>query len=514
MSKGAAAPETAEWHVDLADLAATARLAQALAGFLGPDQSVLLFGDLGTGKTSLARALIRHLAGDPALEVPSPTFSIVQNYEAGGTTVIHADLYRIADPLEINELGLDEMMRGSLTIIEWPDRLPPALVAADRLEVRLTLAADGDIERRSGIVTGYGRIAARIRREAMISGFLVGTGYEQAARELIQGDASSRAYERLHRDDKTAILMIAPPRTDTKAVRNGRSYLQIARLQETVHAFAAIDQVLRANGFRAPNIDKMHLDDGLLIVEDMGGTGIAADSQPIAERYLAVAEMLGALHRVEWPDEIAIEGGKRHRIPNYDLDALHIEAELLLDWYIAPERRGSFSGSARSRYLKAWSDVLNPVISAARTLTLRDLHSPNVLWQAHATGIARVGLIDFQDAVMGHPAYDVASLAQDARLTVSQELEIRILAAYLRHRPGGRGDFQSFLGAYSVMAAQRASKILGIFARLDERDGKPQYRRHVPRIEAYLRRNLRHAALAPVRSWFADYLPAVLEEPV
>jgi N-acetylmuramate 1-kinase len=503
--------EPAEWTVSLPDIAATNRLARSLAPLLAPDQMVLLWGDLGTGKTSFARALICHLTGEPSLEVPSPTFSIVQSYQANDLPVVHADLYRISDASEIREIGLEDMARGALMIVEWPEKLG-ALAGADRLEIRLDLQAEGDLERRSAAITGHGKVASRIRREAAVAGFLEGTPWQFAERDLVQGDASSRAYERLRAGDDTAILMIAPPRTDTKAIRNGRSYLQIARLQETVHAFAAIDQILIENGFRAPVIEKMRLDDGLLIVEDMGSEGIAVDGMPDEARYSAVAEMLGRLHSIDWPDEIPMEGGRRHRIPLYDLDALQVEAELLLDWYIPPQRRGNFSGSARSRYLKAWSDALNPVIASARTLTLRDLHSPNVLWQPKAEGHARIGLIDFQDAVLGHPAYDVASLAQDARLTIAPALEVKILGAYLRSRPGGRQDFQIFLAHYAVMAAQRASKIMGIFARLEERDGKPQYRRHLPRIEAYLRRNLKHAALAPVTAWFQDYLPAVLVE--
>jgi aminoglycoside/choline kinase family phosphotransferase len=123
--------------------------------------------------------------------------------------------------------------------------------------------------------------------------------------------------------------------------------------------------------------------------------------------------------------------------------------------------------------------------------------------------MARVGLIDFQDAVLGPPAYDVASLLQDARVTVTADLELKLIGFYARERKAADPafDVSAFARAYAIMGAQRATKILGIFARLDRRDGKPHYLKHLPRIEAYLARNLAHPALAKLRAWYETYLP-------
>jgi aminoglycoside/choline kinase family phosphotransferase len=142
---------------------------------------------------------------------------------------------------------------------------------------------------------------------------------------------------------------------------------------------------------------------------------------------------------------------------------------------------------------------------------LRDFHSPNLLWLAGREGIARVGLLDFQDAVLGPAAYDLASLLQDARVDCPESLEITLLGRYARLRREALPSFDTaaFVKIYGTVAAQRATKILGIFARLDVRDGKPQYLRHMPRIWGYLQRSLAHPALTPLRDWYAAHVPTV-----
>jgi aminoglycoside/choline kinase family phosphotransferase len=167
------------------------------------------------------------------------------------------------------------------------------------------------------------------------------------------------------------------------------------------------------------------------------------------------------------------------------------------------------SGSVRAEFVNLWSETLMEVVAAPPTWTLRDYHSPNLIWLPEREGLARVGLIDFQDAVLGHPAYDVASLLQDARVTVPAELELKLLGLYARERKAGDPAFDTtaFARAYAIMGAQRNTKILGIFARLDKRDGKPQYLPHLPRIEAYLARSLAHPALARLKGWYGAVLP-------
>jgi aminoglycoside/choline kinase family phosphotransferase len=148
------------------------------------------------------------------------------------------------------------------------------------------------------------------------------------------------------------------------------------------------------------------------------------------------------------------------------------------------------------------------VLRGPKTWLLRDIHSPNLFWLPERDGIARIGLIDFQDAMIGSPAYDLASLAMDARVSVPEELELSLIARYVKARmAAGPGfDAASFTRDYAVIGAQRLTKILGIFARLDRRDGKPGYLLHMPRIRAYLDRALAHPALSEVKLWFETFV--------
>ena len=192
-----------------------------------------------------------------------------------------------------------------------------------------------------------------------------------------------------------------------------------------------------------------------------------------------------------------------------------IEVELLVDWYGPHVAGQNFSGSVKGEFAHLWREVLAEIVGGPTTWTLRDYHSPNLIWLSGRGGLKRVGLIDFQDAVLGHPAYDVASLLQDARVSVPADLEIRLLGVYARERQTSDEAFNmgAFARAYAIMGAQRATKVLGIFARLDKRDGKPHYLAHIPRVEAYLARNLNHSGLARLRTWYQTHLPRLIASP-
>jgi aminoglycoside/choline kinase family phosphotransferase len=328
----------------------------------------------------------------------------------------------------------------------------------------------------------------------------------------MQGDASTRLCERLVKPDgQTAVLMVSPARPDGPPVRRGKPYSAIAKLAETVHAFVAVDRGLRALGFSAPKIYGEDLNNGLLILEDLGSAPVVDENGPIPERYGEATRLLARLHATRLPPVLPVTEGHEHALPPYDLEALLIEAELLADWYVPHIGGAQLSGSARAEFVSLWSDALSEVLSGPKTWTLRDYHSPNLIWLPERHGIKRVGLIDFQDAVLGPPAYDVVSLLQDARVTVPAELELKLVSLYARERKAGDRSFDvaGFARAYAIMGAQRATKVLGIFARLDKRDGKPHYLKHLPRIETYLSRNLAHPALAALRWWHRAHLPGL-----
>jgi tRNA threonylcarbamoyl adenosine modification protein YjeE len=496
---------------DVADLAETEARAAELAAALAPGDLVTLTGDLGAGKTAFARALIRTLAKDPDLEVPSPTFTLIQTYDTPRLHVVHADLYRIGSPDELAGLGWDEAAEGAAVLLEWPERAGDAL-PEDRLDVEIRLVP-GSPDARRIVVTPTGRWVERLDRNVALRKLLAASGWDAADRIPIQGDASTRAYERLVRGEETAILMIAPRRPDGPPVRDGKPYSAIAKLAESVHAFVAMADGLRGLGYSAPEVLAADLDAGLLIVEDLGGEGVLGPEGPIPERYELATALLADLHRRDLPEALPVRDDGEHVLPAYDLDALLMEAELLLDWYVPHIVRRPVSATARDRFVALWRAALEPVQAQRRTWTLRDYHSPNLLWLPEREGLKRMGIIDFQDAVMGHPAYDLASLLQDARRAVPERLELDLFQRYLRARREADPDFDmaDFAASYALMAAQRATKVLGIFVRLDRRDGKPGYLRHVPHMEAYLRRNLSHPALAELRVWYRQNLPTLFE---
>jgi aminoglycoside/choline kinase family phosphotransferase len=202
--------------------------------------------------------------------------------------------------------------------------------------------------------------------------------------------------------------------------------------------------------------------------------------------------------------------GIEHRLPHYDLDAFLIEVELLLDWYIPYRGIHSIPRAVREAFLALWRLALAEAIGANPTWVLRDFHSPNLLWLAERKGIERVGLLDFQDALIGPAAYDVASLLMDARVDVPEALELTLLSRYAVGRGASDPAFDPNLFArqYMALGAQRATKILGIFARLHKRDGKPQYLVHMPRVWNYLTRALSHPSLAELSKWYNHHVPA------
>lgn len=499
---------SASWTVELPDEAATARLARQLAPSLTAGDLVTLSGDLGVGKTSFARALVRVLAENDALDVPSPTFTLLQTYETPRMPVVHADLYRIGGVDDLAELGWDEAADGALVLVEWPEKAG-FLVEAERLDVHLQIRPGG--AGRVAVLTGWGAWAGRLERARAIGALLARAGWSEARRDFLLGDASTRAYERLTLGDRTAILMIMPRRPDGPPVRMGKPYSAIARLAESVHPFVAMDLALRAQGFSAPEIYAADLDAGLLLTEDLGDEPAVGAAGPVPERYAEAAAVLAQLHGRDLPTVLPIAPGIEHALPPYDLDALSIEVELLLDWYLPHIAGVTVSGSARATFVSLWRSVLEPIVTGPATWVLRDYHSPNLIWLGDRQGAGRVGLIDFQDAVLGHAAYDLVSLLQDARVDVPEDLELKLLGHYARLRKSADPAFAmgDFAKAYAVLGAQRATKILGIFARLDRRDGKPQYLRHLPRMQRYLARDLAHPVLSDLKVWYETVTPSL-----
>lgn len=311
--------------------------------------------------------------------------------------------------------------------------------------------------------------------------FIAGAGWGDARRGPLAGDASFRRYERLQRDGGSAVLMDAPPP------------------QEDVRPFLRIARHLAGLGYSAPRIIAADTEHGFLLLEDLGDDLFARLLERGGDEtalYAAAIDFLLDLHGHAAPADI----------PPYDLARLVDEVGLFADWYLPALRGRATSAAERADFDALWH-ALAPTVATPerRVLTLRDFHAENLIWLADRRGAARVGLLDFQDAVAGHPAYDLVSLLEDARRDVAPAVAEAMLRRYVA---SAGGDDAEFRRAYAILGAQRNIRILGIFTRLWKRDGKPGYQRFMPRMWGLVERDLAHPALADLRTWLDAAVPA------
>lgn len=496
------------------------RLAEEIAFAVRPGDLIALSGDLGAGKTTLARALISALQGGAREEVPSPTFTLVQAYATPRMAVAHFDLYRLNDPSELQELGLDHALQTGLALIEWPERAGGS-IPESRLDVQLEDEGAGSTMAENGTrritLTGHGDWAIRLERllamHAMIRN--AGMGGEDCTLSYLQGDASVRRYARLKCSNRPgAIVMDWAPQTDGPPIRGHLPYSRIAHLAENVHPFVAVASALRAAGLSAPEIYAQYLDRGLLLLEDFGdrvfGEEVATGASDQAELWRAAVEALVALRERPPADRLPVVTGTTHHLPAYGHHAFGIEVELLIEWYWPAAIGKPIPADARAEFSALWKAIFDRLQILPKGWVLRDYHSPNLVWLPERKGVARVGIIDFQDAMRGPLAYDVVSLLQDARTDVAPELEAHLFDHYCAQVTARKAGFDrdAFTFAYAALGAQRATKILGIFSRLAQRDDKPTYLRHIPRLWRYLERDLAHPELSALRGWYDRHMPA------
>jgi tRNA threonylcarbamoyl adenosine modification protein YjeE len=487
-------------------------LAERLAPQLRAGDFLALRGDLGAGKTTFARFLIRALLERDDEEVPSPTFALVQPYDHSRFPIHHFDFYRLTGPEEAAELGVDEAIESGLAIAEWPERLEGRL-PADRLELMLAEADAPDLRRVT--LEGHGRWAARLERFGALQSFIKAAGWARARQSYLNGDASVRGYMRLRSGICAALLMDWPRAPDGPPIRGNLPYSRIAHLAEDVRPFVAVAAALRDAGLCAPEIYAQDLEAGFLLIEDFGDltfTWLAGEGRDLAPAYRLAVDALIAL-RQHPPAPVLKAEGVEHALPDYDREALSIETELLLDWYLPAMRGAEAAETIREDFAALWRAQFDWLRGQPQRWVLRDYHSPNLIWRPAETGLARLGIIDFQDAMRGSPAYDLVSLLQDARLDLPDGLEDELLRYYCDRAAAAAPDFDSaaFTRAYRLLGAQRATKILGIFARLARRDGKRAYLQHLPRIARYLAANLADPHLAELKVWYEREVPQDME---
>jgi aminoglycoside/choline kinase family phosphotransferase len=323
-------------------------------------------------------------------------------------------------------------------------------------------------------------------RDEALEHFLVGAGWRGAERRKLAGDASFRRYDRVRMAGGSAVLMDAPPP------------------QEDVRPFLRVARLLQALRLSAPRILAEDVGQGLLLLEDFGDrtyTRLLADGADEARLYTLAVDLLVELHR-------RFEPTLADGLPPYDEARLLTEASLLVDWFLPAVRGEPTPSSWRDEYLETWRQILPFAKSAPDTLVLRDFHVDNLMLLDGRDGIAAIGLLDFQDAVIGPVTYDLVSLLEDARRDVDRALAVALIERYLAAFPAL--DYDGFASSYAVLGAQRNCKIVGIFTRLCVRDGKPQYLGHIPRVWRLIEQDLGHAALAPIAAWLDRHVPPEL----
>jgi hypothetical protein len=364
-------------------------------------------------------------------------------------------------------------------------------------------------------------IAVADARAEAIGAFLASTEWARAKQRPLSGDASTRRYIRLFKNESSALLMDAPPKAESAACPPDASEAQRLKLGYNAAArlagpdsrrFAAFAETLRILGLRAPEIYAADYEHGLLVIEDLGDDLFARAIERGARAlplYEAAIDVLSVLHAAPAPASLGREGTNVPLLA-YDRLAYKAEVDLAIEWLYPLLKGRALPQEARAEWDALWAAALARLGDGARVIVLRDFHAENLFWLPQRRGLARVGLIDFQDGLKGSPAYDLVSLLEDARRDVEPELASAMMERYIAAARSPGFDADELRAQAALQGAQRNSKILGIFARLWARDGKPAYLKLVPRVWGYVERDLASPNLKDLKLWFDRYFPREL----
>lgn len=352
-------------------------------------------------------------------------------------------------------------------------------------------------------------------RSARRRSFLERAGWGAATIVPVAGDASLRQYARLTRGAETAVLMDWPAGPDAPVGEGHAAYSKLAHLAESVRPFVAIGDYLRGLGLNAPNVMAADFENGFLLLDDLGNgdfgrlidNGAGPIGEPLDEMYRTGLDVLVSLQSAGAPGSLPVGDGTSHTVPAFDDGIYRIETAMPLDWYMPVVMGCEATPDLKAEYTAIWTDLWPLIEAGPRTLFLRDFHSPNILWQSGAQGLARIGLIDYQDALIGSRAYDPVSFLQDARRDVPRERETAMRQYFIeRMKSADTGfDVQEFEAAYAVLGAERALRLMGLWPRLLRRDNKPNYMQHMARTHDYLKRNLEHPALQTLAAFVEEH---------
>lgn len=357
-------------------------------------------------------------------------------------------------------------------------------------------------------------------RDRAIAAFLKEAGWGDGVRASLGEDASTRRYERVTRGDETAILMDAPPAAESqpcdehasiqdriRAGWNGRTRLAACR----VDAFVGIGNHLQSLGLSAPNVMAFDVEQGFCLLEDLGDSIYAREIERGADEetlYLTAVEALAHVHNAPTPVRVTA-GDYSWPILTYDELALTTGAGLFPKWYPGYDSSVQFSGSTARDFEDVVEGLSRHLATLSGTLMLRDYHAENLLWLPERDGLQRVGILDYQDAVSGPAAWDLAMFLQDARRDVTPDVRDK---AFNRYLDLTGIEEETFRRDYAIAGAINALRIIGVFARLIGRDKKPRYAAFLPREWGHLKTNLKNPALGELRSVLTHAAPSQLSE--
>ena len=332
------------------------------------------------------------------------------------------------------------------------------------------------------------KVSQRITKK---NSFVKDSGLKITRSDPLKSDASFRTYERLYSESKTFILMDAPPQTG-----------------ENCKAFLAISNYLIDSGFSAPNIYKHDLENGFLILEDFGDrlfSLIMKDNFNEKNLYINALDCLLALQDRTVTEYVKIFDNEKYKIPLYDELALLKEVNLLIDWFYPTIFGERINEKLRVEYVSIWKDLISRLDKTNKVLVLRDYHVDNLIYLKDRNGINRVGLLDFQDAVIGSPLYDLVSLLEDSRILVKKNIVDEMIKRFLNNTNMVKSDF---IRDYSIFGAQRHSKVIGIFTRLYKRDKKSNYLKFIPYTWDLLEKSLTNLPSSDLSSWLNKNIPS------
>ena len=465
------------------------KLTKELTPLLSEGGVMTLNGQIGAGKTTLAKLVIHDLTQTPLEDIVSPTFNLYHTYNRDNLEIAHYDFYRIESEIELPEIDLNDSFTDKICIIEWAEKFQD-LLPKDRIEISIKCIENERLYR----INPLGKFGDIVNNRAKIENFLSDLDINFTELQRLPGDASKRRYYRIMSSDNTMILMDATQESDIKS-KTG--------LTNGIDDFIKIQEYLDSIDVRVPNLIARNKIDNIILEEDLGEYSYTdvLTKQNYQELYNPAIKTLIHISNINHPKNISTNSNP-HYLKEFDLDIYLNEAEIFIDYYW-PFVHGKQCNADKKQEFRDIMEEVYSNLSNDKTLMLRDFHSPNLLFLENENGFRKCAVIDFQDALFGHPLYDLVSLTNDARITIDEYQEKYLIELFRKDFPFSNFQFDSlsFMQQYHILGVQRSIKILGIFARLAILETNQNYLVHMPRVICYIKRIMQSGKIQRLANW-------------